>query len=70
MYNNDCAVENWTDIVAIAVGSGYTIGLKSNGEIEYTGDNDEDKCENMRGWDNIMCCNWSAEKKNAFLNSQ
>lgn len=32
-----CRVDNWTDIVAISAGRGFTIGLKSDGSVVYTG---------------------------------
>lgn len=45
-------VANWSDIVAVAHGMMYEIGLKSNGTMVAAGRNDENQC-NVDYWSNI-----------------
>lgn len=50
--HGQCAVSDWTDIVAIACGYDYTIGLKSDGTVVATGDNKYGQC-NVSDWTDI-----------------
>ena len=38
--NGECNVSEWTDIVAISAGNGYTVGLKADGTVVATKFND------------------------------
>ena len=40
LYTAACDVEDMEEIVEIAAGTGYTIGLKKNGAVEALGFND------------------------------
>ncbi len=46
-------VSEWTDIAAIACGYEYTVGLKSDGTVVATGDNDYGQCD-VSGWTDIV----------------
>lgn len=50
---NACRTENWTDIVAIAAGTGYTVGLKSDGTVISVGYNDNNKQKGVLEWEGI-----------------
>ena len=52
-YKNACAVNDWKHVVAIAAGSGHTIGLLSDNSIESVGYDNDEKRTNMSGWDDI-----------------
>ena len=45
-------IEKWTDIVSIAAGNGYTIGLKANGTVVAAGNNKYGRC-NVSDWTDI-----------------
>ena len=45
-------VSYWKDIVAISSGSQYTIGLRSDGTVVATGENDDGQC-NVSTWKDI-----------------
>lgn len=56
IYINDkgqCNVSEWTDIVEIAAGPYYTLGLKSDGTVVATGENLNTAC-NVYGWSDIV----------------
>ena len=40
-----CDVEDWEDIVAIAAGDSYSIGLKKDGTVVAIGRNDYGQCD-------------------------
>lgn len=42
----------WSDIVAVAAGNLYTVGLKSDGTVVTVGNNDEGQC-NVSDWTDI-----------------
>ena len=42
---DQCAVSDWRDIVAISAGRVHTVGLKSDGTVVATGSNYEDECD-------------------------
>ena len=48
-----CQVENWTDVVAIAVGKKHTIGLKKDGTILFTGSSSSGQY-NVSTWRDIV----------------
>ena len=49
-----CNVSGWTDIVAVAAGSGHTVGLKRDGSVVAVGVNGFCQC-NVSDWTNIGC---------------
>ena len=53
----ECNVQNWKDIVAVAVGGNsvcqFTVGLKSNGTVIAVGDNSCGQCKTS-SWRNIV----------------
>jgi alpha-tubulin suppressor-like RCC1 family protein len=46
-------VDTWTDIVAISAGGLHTVGLKADGTVVATGNNDEGQC-NVSYWTDIV----------------
>lgn len=48
-----CDVASWTNIVQVAVGEYYVIGLKSNGNVVAVGDNSYGQC-NVGSWSGII----------------
>ena len=46
-----CDVEDWKNIVAIAAGDSYSVGLKKDGTVVAIGRNDHGQCdvEDMKG---------------------
>jgi len=46
-------VASWTNIVQVAVGEYYVIGLKSNGNVVAVGDNSYGQC-NVGSWSGII----------------
>ena len=57
-WNNDgeCDVSGWTDIVAGAAGSDYTVGLKADGTVIAVGENKDGQCD-VSGWTDIKLPN-------------
>ena len=51
-YDGQCAVDGWTDIVAIAAGYSHTVGLRADGTVVETGSNDDGQCD-VDGWKNM-----------------
>ena len=51
--DGQCNVGNWTDIVAVADGSGYIVGLNADGTVLATGDNEDGQC-NVGNWTDIV----------------
>jgi alpha-tubulin suppressor-like RCC1 family protein len=51
--HDQCDVNNWCDIVAVAAGWGRTIGLKLDGSVVAVGRNNEGEC-NVSGWRGIQ----------------
>lgn len=49
----DGGVEEWKDIVAIAMGSNHFVGLKEDGTVIAGGLNDDKQCE-VEGWKDIV----------------
>ena len=49
--NNQCEVENWTDVISVSVGSNRTVGLKNDGTVISTNDTDNSK---LFGWKDIV----------------
>ena len=49
----ECNVENWSDIIAVEVGSNHSIGLKKDGTVVATGSNDVGQC-NVEQWREIV----------------
>lgn len=50
---NQCNVNSWTDIIAVAAGENHTVGLRANGTVIATGDNKHGQC-NVHRWENIV----------------
>ena len=48
-----CNVSEWRDIVAVAAGCAYTIGLKSDGTVVAVGDNEYGQC-GVSDWHSIQ----------------
>lgn len=48
-----CDVTGWTDIVSVAAGSCYSVGLKSDGTVVATGYNKDGQCD-VSGWSDIV----------------
>jgi alpha-tubulin suppressor-like RCC1 family protein len=48
-----CNVGNWTNIVQVAAGYGYTVGLRSDGTVVAVGNNDYGQC-NVGNWTDIV----------------
>ncbi|MBP3524719.1 MAG: hypothetical protein J6M56_14310 [Clostridia bacterium] len=46
-------MKNWRDIVAISMGCGFAVGLKSDGTVVATGCNEYGQC-NVENWSNIV----------------
>lgn len=46
-------VNSWSDIIAISTGDLHTVGLKSNGTVVATGDNQHGQC-NIQNWKDII----------------
>lgn len=40
-----CAVEGWTDVVAIAAGELHTVALRADGTLLAAGNNDRGQCD-------------------------
>lgn len=47
-----CNVSGWTDLLMVAAGDFYSLGLKSDGTVVSTGDNSLGQC-NVYGWTDI-----------------
>ena len=45
--------EDWSDIIAVAAGDDFIIGVQSNGTVVSSGNNDEGEC-NVSHWRNIV----------------
>jgi hypothetical protein len=54
-YNafGQCDLGNWKDIVAVACGSGHTLGLKADGTVAAIGRNDYGQC-NVANWHDVI----------------
>ena len=48
-----CNVQDWTDIIAVAAGFEYTVGLKSDGTVVATGSNPNGQCD-VQDWTDIV----------------
>lgn len=57
---DQCAVENWRDIVAISEGGGHTVGLRADGTVVAVGCNDEWQCD-VGCWRNIVAVSAGCE---------
>ena len=51
--DGQCNVEDWTDIVAVAVGRAHTVGLKADGTVVAVGSNGFNQC-NVEDWTDIV----------------
>ena len=51
--NDQCDVDDWSDIVAVAAGSAHTVGLKANGTAIAVGSNSYGQCE-VGDWSDIV----------------
>ena len=49
----ECKVDNWRDIIALATSGSHTVGLKSDGTVVATGKNDYGQC-NVSSWRDII----------------
>ena len=47
------SVENWKNIIAVSAGSGYVVGLKFDGTVVATGENEDGQC-NVDNWTDIV----------------
>lgn len=50
---NQCNVDAWKDIVAIAAGAHHTVGLRANGTVVAVGDNVDGRCD-VAHWTDIV----------------
>ena len=50
--DRQCAVDRWTDIVAVAAGDCHTAGLKADGTVVAVGYNKYGQCD-VSDWKNI-----------------
>jgi alpha-tubulin suppressor-like RCC1 family protein len=46
-------VDDWTDVVQVSAGCGFTVGLKSDGTVVAVGDNQYRAC-NTAGWTDVV----------------
>ena len=53
IMKGECNVQSWSDIVAIAVGDFYTVGLKADGTVVAVGSNESGQCD-VQNWSNIV----------------
>jgi len=51
--SGQCNVDNWTDIIQVAAGSGHTVGLKAGGTVVTVGLNDSGQCD-VSDWTDII----------------
>ena len=54
------AIRQWSEITAIACGTGYAVGLRADGTVVAVGENDSGQC-NVEKWRDItaIACGWS-----------
>lgn len=50
--NPDDEIEGWRDIISIASGTGHLLGLKKDGRVVASGENNNNQCDVNR-WENI-----------------
>lgn len=50
---NQCDIQNWTDMVAVAAGLNHTLGLKADGTVEAVGDDTYSQCA-LGSWKNVL----------------
>ena len=48
-----CRVEDWHDMVAVAVGPDHSLGLRSDGKVFAEGDNGYGQCD-VENWDDVI----------------
>ena len=46
-------VSDWNQIIAIAVGNGFSIGLREDGHVAFAGDYDSEAINRVSTWDNV-----------------
>lgn len=53
------AIRQWSEITAIACGTGYAVGLRADGTVVAVGENNSGQC-NVENWKNItaIACGW------------
>ena len=51
--NEQCDVNDWSDIIAVSASDYHTVGLNTNGTVVATGDNRFGQC-NVNGWSDIV----------------
>ena len=56
MPTRRCNVSGWADIVAVAAGRDYTVGLKADGTVIAVGENKVGQCD-VSGWTDIKLPN-------------
>ena len=64
-------MQTWADIVAVEAGEYYTLGLKRDGTVVATGDNDYGQCD-VSSWSDIIdvsasICSTVGLKKNGTV---
>ena len=48
-YNGECRVSDWEDIIQVAAGENYSLGLRADGRVEQAGSNFD-----LSEWENIV----------------
>ena len=51
--SGQCRVSGWTDVVSVACGDGFTVGLRHDGTVLACGDNQNGQC-NVADWQNVI----------------
>lgn len=60
-----CNTSEWKNVVAVAAGIDYTLGLKSDGTVYATGNNELGQC-NVEEWEDIVMIAASEERSYGF----
>jgi hypothetical protein len=53
VYDGQCDVGDWTDIVQVAAGNWHTVGVKSDGTVVAVGANYNGQCD-VSGWKDVV----------------
>lgn len=64
-----CATEDWTKVVAVALGDRHTVGLTANGRLLFAGDNAHGQCDLKTNGERAVSIAASARASYAVLES-